>query len=43
MAIWKNLNKNIGNCLCGDTFVSVFDTETNEYKEIKLKDLYKNI
>jgi hypothetical protein len=32
-----------GNCLGGDTKVSVFDTELNEYKEITLKELYKSI
>lgn len=32
-----------GNCLGPNTTVSIFDKETQEYKEIKLKDLYKQI
>ena len=36
-------NQEYGNCLGGNTKISIFDIVTNEYKEIKIKDLYKNI
>ena len=36
-------NQEYGNCLGGNTVISIFDTVTNEYKEIKIKDLYKLI
>ena len=39
----EKFNQEYGNCLGGDTVVSVFDKETGEYKEIPIKQLYKSI
>ena len=36
-------NQEYGNCLGGNTKVSVFDKQTNEYREVTLKELYKEI
>ena len=39
----EKFNQEYGNCLGGDTLISVFDKETGEYKEIPIKQLYKSI
>ena len=43
MVIRKNLINSMVIVQGGNTVVSVFDKETGEYKEMKIKDLYKSI
>ena len=43
MVIWKNLIKNMVTVCGARTYVSLYDKETGEYKEVSLKDLYNSI
>lgn len=43
MAIWKNFYKNMATACGAGTYVSLYDKETGEYKDVSLKDLYESL
>lgn len=43
MEIWKNLIKSMVTACGAKTYVSLYDKETGEYKEVSLKELYESL